>query len=184
MRLWIDTNCAQSVVIIRELVRLAKPKGVDVVIHPQVYLERRRQMRAECIKKGKPFDAILFDGFLKQQAIGVSDFVLDQETAAVWADELDRRYPTDEEWIRAKQATIGGRLRADFEVLPGKMPMTTDWLIALTVENDAASRIITLDTGEEWRVLRAMQPPRALSLEEAKSWLRELPTPPVTPPAG
>jgi hypothetical protein len=184
MRLWADTNCARSVTDLRELARLAKAKGVQVAIPPQVYLERRRQMRAECTREGRPFKAPIFDGFLDRERIVVPAFVLDQKTAAAWADELDVRYPTDEAWERAKKGTIGGQLRADFEVLPGRMPMTADWLIALAVEADAGARIVTRDTREEWRALREMQPPCALSLDEAMDWLRNLPDAPPAPRAG
>jgi hypothetical protein len=184
MRLWVDTNCARSGTALVELARLAAPKGVQTAIHPQVYLERRRQMRVESRKKGKVFRTAAFDDFLDQASIVVPAFVLDQETAAAWADELDGRYPTDEAWERAKKDTLGGQLRADFQVLPGRMPMTTDWLIALVVERDPESRIITNDTGEEWRVLREMAPSRALSLDEAMAWLRELPDAPAAPRAG
>ena len=37
---------------------------------------------------------------------------------------------------------------------------------------DPAARIITHDTGEEWRALREMAPPRALTWDEALAWLR------------
>jgi hypothetical protein len=178
MRLWIDTNCARSVTDLRALARLGKAKGVEIAIHPHVYLERRRQMRADCTKKGTLFEARVFDGFLSRETITIVDFLLDQQTAATWADVLDRRYPTDEAWEGAKKATIGGQLRADYEVLPGKVPMTADWLIALVVERDPVARIITHDEGEEWRELRGMQPPRALSLNGAMDWLQGLPDAP------
>ena len=112
------------------------------------------------------------------------DFLFDQRTAAAWADELDRRYPTDEAWEGAKKATIGGQLRADYEVLPGKVPMTADWLIALVVESDPVARIVTLDKREEWRALRGTQPPRALSWNGAMAWLEGLPDAPASPRAG
>ncbi len=175
MRLWVDTNSARSVVDLSKLARLARTKGAQIAIHPQVYLERRRQMQAECTRKGELFSAAAFDGFLRREKLVVQDFVLDRSTRRRLGRRARRRYPTDEAWERAKQATIGGRLRAHFEVLPGEMPMTTDWLIALVVEGDPASRIITLDQGEEWRTLRDMQPPRALSWDQAVDWLRGLP---------
>ncbi len=178
MRLWIDTNSARSVVELRDLARLAKAKGAQIAVHPQVYLERRRQMRAECAREGQVFSAAVFDGFLGREKIVVPDFVLDQRTAAAWADDLDGRYPTSEAWESAKKSTIGGQLRDGFQVLPGDMPMTTDWLIALVVERDPAARIITRDEGEEWRVLREMQPPRALTWEQAMGWLGGLPDAP------
>jgi hypothetical protein len=184
MRLWVDTNYARSVGDLRDLARLAKAKGVQIVIHPQVYLERRRQRRAECRKEGTVFSTEAFDGFLRQVKFVVPDFVFDQKTAAAWADELDGRYPTSEAWESAKKSTIGGQLRAGFEVQPGDMPMTTDWLIALVVERDPAARIVTRDEGEEWRALREMEPPRALSWDEAMSWLRGLPNAPTAPRAS
>jgi hypothetical protein len=184
MRLWIDTNRARSVLDLRELARLARAKGVEIAIHPQVYLERRRQMRAACTKKGTPFKAAAFDGFLSQQRIVVVDVLFDQRTAAAWADELDRRYPTDEAWEGAKNATIGGQLRADYQVVPGKVPMTSDWLIALVIERDPVARIITHDEGEEWRELRGMQPPRALSWSDAMAWLQGLPDAPSASRVG
>lgn len=175
MRLWLDSNCARSANRLLELARLSTRKGVALAIHPQVYLERRRQMRTECTRRGTTFDALAFDDLLVQSKVSVPDFVLNQVTTAAWADELDRRYPTDDAWERAKKATLGGELRAEFNALPGAMPMTTDWLIALVVEGDPDSRIITHDTGEEWRVLRGMQPPRALAWNDAVTWLEQLP---------
>ncbi len=170
--LWIDTNCARSARKIAELARLARAKGVRIRISPQVYLERRRQMRVESERRGEAFHPTVFDDFLTQHDIEVPPLDLDQETAASWADVLHQRYPTSGAWETAKQRTLGGQLRAGFEVLPGDMPMTTDWLIALTVEGDPAARIITHDTGEEWRALREMAPPRALTWDEALAWLR------------
>lgn len=179
MRLWVDSNVARSTVRTKDLCRRAQSKGVEVVVHAQVYLEMRRQRR---VLHGEAFDEHLFDGFLSQQKIRVLDIHLDQPTAAVLADELGRRYPTKEAWERAKQRTLGGSLKAGFEVEPGRMPMTTDWLIAFAAERDADARIITHDGGEEWRRLREAEPRRALSWEEALDWLSSLPA--VVPPAG
>lgn len=170
MQLWIDTNCARSVADLREIARLARGKGVPLVIHPQVYLERRRQMRVE---KGSQFNPTLFDGFLAAQEIRVPPFVLDQPLAATWADALYERYPTLAAWEGAKQKTLGGVLEGGFEVLPGDMPMTTDWLISLLVAGDPSARIVTHDDGEEWRALREAK--RVLSWHEAIAWLEGLP---------
>src|SRR5262245_35902884 len=98
MRLWVDTNSARSVVDLSALARLARAKGVEVAVHPQVYLERRRQRRAECRKQETSFSPEIFDGFLRREKIVVVDFVLDQATAAAWADDIDRRYPSDGAW--------------------------------------------------------------------------------------
>lgn len=171
-RLWVDANYARSVVDLRELCKLARKKGVEIIIHPQVYLERRRQTRVE---KQERWKERLFDEFLRREGMRVPDFVLDQTTAAAWADDLYRRYPTTEAWELAKKATLGGALRAGFEVLPGQMPMTTDWLIALLIEGDPDARALTEDGCEEWRHLRTAEPKRALDWTEAITWLSGLP---------
>ncbi|TKC98351.1 hypothetical protein [Polyangium fumosum] len=171
MQLWIDTNCARGVADLKEIAGLARGKGVTVVIHPQVYLERRRQMRVE---KGSQFKAALFDRFLDTEKIHVPSFVLDQPLAATWADALYERYPTAEAWEGAKQKTLGGVLRGGFAVLPGDMPMTTDWLISLLVASDPSARVVTHDEGEEWRALREAK--RVLSWSEAIAWLESLPS--------
>ena len=90
-------------------------------------------------------------------------------------DALHRRSPADKDWELAKKKTLGGELRADFKVEPGKMPMTTDGLIALAIELDPESRIITEDGNEEWRYLREAEPKRALGWNEAVAWLETLP---------
>jgi hypothetical protein len=175
-RLWLDTNVTRSSKRIAQLRSLARRKGVRLIIHPQVYLERRRQMRA---KTGPLFDPVAFDDFLKLEGIEVPEFVLDQATAATWADTLHERYPKDEAWELAKKRTLGGELRAGFSTLPGDMPMTTDWLIALVVEHDPSSWVITNENrGEEWRCLREAQPCRALRWDEAITWLNSLPDAP------
>lgn len=127
------------------------------------------------VRGGGRFSETAFDRFLEQHRIRVVDIHLDQPTAARWADELYQRYSTDAAWELAKQRSLGGELRADFKVLPGKMPMTTDWLIALAVEDEVSSRVITEDDGEEWRRLRDAEPRRALRWDEAVAWLESLP---------
>lgn len=172
MRLWLDTNKVRSALKLRDLAVLARRKQVEIVIHAQVYLETRRQGR---VKQGAAFDEQTFDSFLATQKIVVHEMVLDQPTAARFADTLHRRYPTTKDWELAKKKTLGGELRADFQVEPGKMPMTTDWLIALAVELDPESRIITDDRNEEWRHLREAEPKRAFGWDEAVAWLEALP---------
>jgi len=171
-RLWVDTNAARGVVELRKLCKLARQKQVEVVIHPQVYLERRRQMRVET---GEQWKERLFDDFLQQQGMLVPDFTLNQVRAAAWADELYGRYPTNEDWESAKKKTLGGELRDGFQVLPGQMPMTSDWLIALMVEEDPEARVLTEDGGEEWRHLHRAAPKRALDWNETLEWLDGLP---------
>lgn len=170
LRLWIDTNCARSAKKLRLLLPLARAKGVTIVIHPQVYLERRRQVRVE---QGETFSSQVFDDILAQLAIEVSKLELDQSLAAAWADALYDRYPTSDGWEQAKQRTLGGVLRRGFEVLPGDMPMTTDWLISLLAEGEPTAYVLTHDNGEEWRELRKTQ--RVLSWDETIAWLEGLP---------
>jgi len=49
---------------------------------------------------------------------------------------------------------VGGKLRAQFEELPARVPMTTDWWVALAVEDNTGSRVVCDEDGEEWRALR------------------------------
>ncbi|WP_437531388.1 hypothetical protein WME79_02410 [Sorangium sp. So ce726] len=92
MRLWLDTNAARSVPNLRRLCGLARSRGVDVVVHAQVYLEMRRQKR---VLYGEGFKEMLFDDLLQRLPIRVVDIHFDQPTAARWADGLWQRYPTD-----------------------------------------------------------------------------------------
>ena len=179
LRLWLDTNVAFSPARLRTLCDLARRKRVEVAVHPQVYLERRRQMRAQT---GTSFDEAVFDAFLRRAGIVVPSFTLDQPTAAAWADLLHRRYPTHDAWESAKQRTLGGELRAGFAVSPGRMPMTTDWLIALSIEPEPSWRVITDDKGEEWCALRDADPCRALRWDDAVAWLEALPDAPPSAP--
>lgn len=174
--LWLDTNVARSVKDLRELARLAQRKQVSVVVHPQVYLERRRQRQVECAEAGTRFDSVLFDNFLEEHGIHVFEMRVGRSTASQWADTLFQRYPTHDGWEAAKKSTLGGELRQGFKVEPGQMPMTTDWLVALEVEHDPDSFVVTEDQGEEWKGLRKAQPQRLFSLKEALAWLQHLPS--------
>jgi hypothetical protein len=99
---------------------------------------------------------------------------LDQGLAERWAGKLHARFPTNEAWESAKRATLGGELRADFVHLPGKMPMTTDWWVALQVQEAAEDRVAVDDHGGEWQALRDVG--QALTAPEALAWLASLPT--------
>jgi hypothetical protein len=175
MLLWIDTNVARSADDLSDLSELAQSKGVTVVVHPQVYLERRRQMQVDCARRKKHFSPEVFDSFLEEAGIQLFEMHLVRSSVAQWADILFSRYPTHESWEAAKKATLGGDLLKGFVVPPGQMPMTTDWLVALQVESDPSSFVITQDQGEEWRALRGAQPQRVFSWEEAVKWLQKLP---------
>jgi len=132
-------------------------------------------MQVYCAQRHIRFKPELFDSFLEESGILVFEMHVVRSTAAEWADKLFERYPTHEEWESAKKATLGGDLSRGFVVLPGQMPMTTDWLVALQVESDPMSFVITEDQGEEWIALRSTSPRRALSWDEALEWLQQLP---------
>jgi hypothetical protein len=66
-------------------------------------------------------------------------------------------------------------LKADFVHEPGKMPMTTDWWVALQVEEEPEDRIAVEDNGAEWKPLLAE---RALNVTGALAWLASLPPSP------
>lgn len=172
MRLWFDTNTLwRRPSEQRELTELARSRGFSPVVSAQVYLEDRRQTRVRSAALGRPFDERVNDA-LFSQLYEVIDVPLDRATAARWADRLAVRYPGPDAWKQAKRATLGGKLRDAFEVLPAHLPMTTDWLIALAVEDDAQSRIVTEEGGEEWSFLRSEG--RVMSWKESLAWLASM----------
>jgi len=173
--LWIDTNAAQSVADLKALSEEARGRQVMLVIHAQVYLERRRQMQVHCKSQGTSFQSGLFDNFLDRLGYEVLEMRVTRETASTWADLLFLRYPDHAAWEAAKKATLGGELRKGFQVAPGRMPMTTDWLMALEIEHDQKSYVITKDSKEEWQALRNARPSRVFTWKEAIDWLRTFP---------
>lgn len=168
--LWLDSNVARSPKDVRELVTKAHPKGIRVVVSAQVHLEICRQVRE---REGVDFSPQLIDSFLKQQGIEVIVAQLDRTTAETWAELLNGRYTTDAAWKAAKLASVKAKL-PDAAVLPAsRVPMTTDWWIALAVEHDADAVIAVEDKGEEWRSLR--EKGRARSFSETLRWLEAQP---------
>jgi len=170
LTLWIDTNQARAAKPLKQLAQLARRKGVVPIVHPQVYLETRRQKR---VMHGPAFSPSIFDELLTQCRIECPAIAFDQARVSTWADLLAARYPSDQLWQRAKHATIGGELASGYDVLPGSLPMTTDWLIALEVELESDGRVLTADTGEEWRTLR--ESGRVFGWDGAVAWLNSLP---------
>ena len=167
--LWLDTNAARSAEDLRKIAGAARDSSVSVVIHTQVYLERRRQQQA---RLGARFDSGVFDQLLERLQFEVVEMVLTRAVASRWADTLARRFPADREWELAKKATLGGELLKGFEVPPGSMPMTTDWLVALEIEHDPDSYVFTKDTGKEWETLREAEPQRVFtSLPDVLQWI-------------
>lgn len=155
----------------RELSKLAQRKGIAVVVHAQVHLEICRQVR---VREGAEFSQDLIDSFLETHRVPVIEAQLDRSTAEAWAELLQKRFPTSEAWKKAKLSAVKARLPSEAEVNAHRVPMTTDWLIALEVER-RGSYIAVEDKGEEWRALRDMTPKRALFYDEAVQWLSEQP---------
>jgi hypothetical protein len=172
-RLWFDTNVTRSFAPrkLAALAQLAGTKAVQLTVHPQVYLEVRRFMRVD---KGPVFNPSLFDQFLVQSRIEFREVTATQATMTDWAELLATRYSTDLAWQDAKRRTLGGVTKDAFKVEPAHMPMTTDWLIALEIESDPESFVITHDDGEEWRPLRDAPQRRAFRWNEATDWLQSL----------
>lgn len=172
--LWLDTSVAWSAACVRVIADLAQTKGIKVVVHAQVHLESCRQTREFAARDGKSYSAARVRSFLQQLDIEVVDGSFDQATAEAWADLLHRRYPTSDDWRRAKLLTVKASLPQEAQLSATSVPMTTDWLMSLEAERRGAY-VAVGDKGEEWEALRAMIPKRALSYEETLSWLREHP---------
>lgn len=169
--LWLDSNVARSPRLVRDLTKLAKKKGVRVFVHAHVHLELCRQVR---VRTGDEFSQQLIESFVRLHGIDVAEAKLDQAAAEAWAEILSRRYPTDDEWQKAKARSVRARLPEGASSSAKHVPMTTDWLVALEVEQ-RGSYVAVEDKGEEWSGLRAMSPRRALSYDETLQWLSEQP---------
>jgi hypothetical protein len=168
--LWLDSNVAVSPQSVRELAARARVKGLRVVVPAQVHLEICRQVRT---RTGANFSPALIDTFLAQLGIEIVEARLDKLTAERWAEMLSLRYPTMENWKTAKLVSVKAKLPDEATLPAARVPMTTDWWIALAVESNADAVIAVEDKGEEWKALRATK--RALSYEEALRWLDALP---------
>jgi hypothetical protein len=161
-------------------------------VHAQVHLEIWRQRQ---IKDGEDFGADMIWSFLQPLDIKVFDVVLDQATAERWGERLARRYP-DEDWQKirtsagktkqpkdmswktAKLSSVRARLPEEASVSVHDVPMTTDWLVALAVE-DHGGYVAVEDKGAEWDALRNAG--RALTFKESLAWLQDLPDAPAAP---
>jgi hypothetical protein len=155
---------------LREITERAKGRGVQVVVHPHVHLELCRHYRC---KYGHRYSRDLIGNYLKDREVCISSVRLDQAIAERWAARLHEQYSTDDDWEEAKLSTLGGTLRSEFVHEPGKMPMTTDWWVALEVAESGDDRIVVEDQGEEWAALRVAG--RAMTADVAKQWLDSLP---------
>jgi hypothetical protein len=175
--LWLDSSVLRlGAAKKRELAEKAQEKGVRLLVHPHIHLEMCRYYRESRRKQGKSFEASYVRSSLEQLRIEVATFVMDRDVAETWAERLDQRYPTDEEWQQAKQVSVRARLPEQTKIRAAEVPMTTDWLVALEVEEQGAF-IAVGDKGEEWASLRSATPRRAMTYAEAIVWLSEKPQP-------
>lgn len=172
MKLWIDSSVAYKPGTLHSICKLATTRRVELVVHPHVHLEMCRRLRCQF---GPRYSPSYMTSFLEQLRISISTMLLDRTVAERWAGHLHGRFPTDEDWESAKHSTLGGELRADFTHLPGRMPMTTDWWVALQVHEATEDRIVVDDQGGEWAALRGAG--RALTAAEALAWLDKLSSP-------
>jgi hypothetical protein len=164
----LDTSVALSAKELRSLALKASAKSVDVYIPAQTYLENRRQ---ELIRHGSTFNRALFDSFLGSIGIQTVSISFTHHDAIRWSERLAVRYPASDDWTKAKLRTIGGELHRALAVLPGRVPMTTDWLIALLVEDNPDWFAVTNDKGAEWDALHVASPSRVLSMADALAML-------------
>jgi hypothetical protein len=172
MRLWLDTSVTRAPGHLRMIATEAYRRGIPVLVHAHVHLETCRHYRC---RFGANYSPDTVDVMLRDLHIDVADMNLDRPTAERWAQRLHALFPSDAAWQTAKLATIGGELREGFATLPGDMPMTTDWWVALQVEEAPPDRVAVEDRGHEWEALRLGG--RALSAAEATAWLATLPVP-------
>jgi hypothetical protein len=168
--LWLDSNVARRPGDLRELVARAHRKGIRVVVPAQVHLELCRHLRES---KRAAFSPQFIESFLTQQGIEVIEAQLDRQTAETWAEMLNDRYPTSDQWKAAKLSSVKAKLPDGATLPASRVPMTTDWWIALAVERDSDAIISVDDKGEEWQALRAVK--RALFYVETLSWLEDQP---------
>jgi hypothetical protein len=170
VRLWIDSSVARRAGTLRQLTELAEERHVDVLVHAHVHLEMCRHLRCE---HGDQYNPDMIREYFRVQRIRIEDMHLDERGADRWAERLYLRYPTMQQWEHAKKSTLGGDLRDGFVHEPGRMPMTTDWWVALQVEDNPDDRVAVDDDGGEWEALRAAG--RALKSDAARQWLEGLP---------
>lgn len=169
--LWLDSSVAFSATKVRTIGELARAKEVKVVVSAHIHLEQYRKTREVAARKGDSFSVLRFRSVLATFNIEVADLHMDMLAAEAWGELLHVRYPSSDAWKAAKLACVRARLPGD-TTLPGeRVPMTTDWLIALEVERRGAY-VAVGDQGEEWAALRAASPKRAFTYEETLAWLR------------
>jgi hypothetical protein len=168
--LWPDTNFARDARRFLVLLREAARVQVPVCVHALVYLETRRYRR---VKSGANFDGPRFDAVFDPDPQGIvptqfGPLEVGLPHARRWSDTLATRYPTDADWQAIKRQA----LRANTGAEVGETrhaPMTTDWWIALSLEELDGAHVITDDKGPEWEPLRKQG--RVLTATEVGPWL-------------
>jgi len=168
--LWLDSSVIRAKQrVLAPLVELARSRGLNVLVHAHIHMEMCRHHRES---KGERYSQPLIDTWLNQMGIVVADFHLTKQTAEECAAMLHRRYPTSEAWKAAKLSSVRARLTTEATLKEEKVPMTTDWWVALEVER-LNGYIAVEDKGDEWSALRLMKPCRALSYDACMDWLRD-----------
>jgi hypothetical protein len=173
--LWLDSSIIRmGAQKLRTLAQLAHEKHIRVFVHPHIHLEMCRYLRENPVR---PFSQRYVDESLERLGISIADFNLTKETAETFAAMLHQQYPTSAAWKTAKLSSVRARLPDDATVKAEKVPMTTDWWVALEVER-LNGYIAVEDKGDEWSALRLREPCRALSYDDCMNWLRgRTPTP-------
>jgi hypothetical protein len=171
--LWLDSSVVLGLKKsqLRELTDLAREKGIRVVVHAHIHLEMCRNLREKMRIRDMEFSPSYIQSHLDQLRIEVAEAALDRAAAEGWALLLDQRYSTEGAWLKAKLDAVRARLPEGTHLRADRMPMTTDWLVALEIERQGAY-VAVCDEGIEWKALREMNPCRALSYDEAMRWLQ------------
>jgi len=167
--LWLDSSIIRmGIPKLRALVELADEKRVPIFVHPHIHLEMCRYLRE---RRRESFSERYINESLEELGISIADFTLTKTIAEAHAAILHQRYPTPDAWKAAKLSSVRARLPDNASVKVEKVPMTTDWWVALEVER-LNGYIAVEDKGDEWSALRLMEPCRALSYEACMNWLR------------
>jgi len=166
--LWVDTSVVwgPTATKLRTIAELARESDVKVVVPAQVHMETYRQERT---RHGEAFSIHVFRGIFQQLRVELAEMKLDMSGAEAWGELLCRRYRSEEAWQAAKLKCIKARLPADATFQAKRVPMTTDWLMALEIER-RGFYVAVEDADEEWQALRELK--RAFTYEETLAWLR------------
>lgn len=170
MRIWLDSTLLWSPRKAKELCALARSRGFEVGVSAQIHLE---QLRRDRTRRGPSFDPAFTEQYLSRVGISIQPLRLDRPTAERWGQRLHERFGSSDAWPQAKLRSLRAKL-GDGATLSDRAPMTTDWLVALQVEDDGDDAlVVTDDGGPEWDALRAGS--QARTYDDARAWLTSLP---------